>query len=103
MYPRLSREELGGRFLGPLAYLDPKGDGDQSMPDIGGRAQALEAARRGTRVIWRRLDCLNPKSPDDESTHPSAMTPDADAAFCPGLIPGSGQPPERGALPSEGR
>src|SRR4051794_32742547 len=46
MYPRLSREELGGRFLGPLAYLDPKGDGDQSMPDIGGRAQALEAARR---------------------------------------------------------
>jgi hypothetical protein len=30
MYLRLSREELGGRFLGPLAYLDPKGDGDQS-------------------------------------------------------------------------
>jgi len=60
MYPRLSREELGGRFLGPLAYLDPKGDGDQSMPEGGGRAQALQAARRGTRVIWRRLDCLNP-------------------------------------------
>ena len=23
-YPRFSREELGGRFLGPMAYLDPK-------------------------------------------------------------------------------
>jgi len=23
-YPRLSREELGGRFLGLMAYLDPK-------------------------------------------------------------------------------
>jgi hypothetical protein len=32
LYPRHSREELGGRFLGPMAYLDPKGEGDQSMP-----------------------------------------------------------------------
>jgi hypothetical protein len=32
LYPRRSREELGGRFLGPMAYLDPKGEGDQSMP-----------------------------------------------------------------------
>jgi hypothetical protein len=40
--------------------------------------------------------------PEDGSTHPSAMTPDADAALCPGLIPGLGQPPERGAMPSEG-
>jgi hypothetical protein len=32
LYPRRSREELGGRFLGPMAYLDPKGEGDKSMP-----------------------------------------------------------------------
>jgi hypothetical protein len=25
LYPRLSREELGGRFLGPMADLEPKG------------------------------------------------------------------------------
>jgi hypothetical protein len=31
LYPRHSREELGGRFLGLMAYLDPKGEGDQSM------------------------------------------------------------------------
>ncbi|MBF6150352.1 ISL3 family transposase, partial [Nocardia nova] len=31
-YLRLSREELGRRFLGPMAYLEPKGEGDSSMP-----------------------------------------------------------------------
>ena len=31
-YPRCSREELGRRFLGLMAYLDPKGEGDNSMP-----------------------------------------------------------------------
>ena len=31
-YPRCSWEELGGTFLGPMAYLDPKGAGDKSMP-----------------------------------------------------------------------
>jgi hypothetical protein len=32
LYPRCSREELGGRFLGLMAYLDLKGEGDKSMP-----------------------------------------------------------------------
>jgi hypothetical protein len=32
LYPQFSWEELGGRFLGLMAYLDPKGEGDQSMP-----------------------------------------------------------------------
>jgi putative transposase len=32
LYPRSSREKLEGRFLGPMAYLDPKGEGDNSMP-----------------------------------------------------------------------
>ena len=32
LYPRLSREELEGRFLGLMADLDPKGEGDNSMP-----------------------------------------------------------------------
>jgi hypothetical protein len=31
LYPRCSREELGGRFLGLMADLDPKGEGDKSM------------------------------------------------------------------------
>ena len=32
LYPRRSREELEGRFLGLMADLDPKGEGDNSMP-----------------------------------------------------------------------
>ena len=32
LYPRFSWEELEGTFLGLMAYLDPKGEGDQSMP-----------------------------------------------------------------------
>jgi hypothetical protein len=31
-YPPFSWEELGGRFLGLMAYLDPKGEGGNSMP-----------------------------------------------------------------------
>jgi hypothetical protein len=33
LYPRCSREGLGGRFLGRMADLDPKGEGDKSMPE----------------------------------------------------------------------
>jgi transposase len=30
-YPRLSREKLGGMFLGPMTYLDLKSEGNHSM------------------------------------------------------------------------
>ena len=32
LYPRLSREGLEGRFLGLMADLDGKPEGDNSMP-----------------------------------------------------------------------
>ncbi len=32
-YPQLSWGELEGRFLGLMAYLDPKGEGNKSMPE----------------------------------------------------------------------
>jgi hypothetical protein len=32
LYPRCSWEELGGTFLGLMAYPDPKGKGNNSMP-----------------------------------------------------------------------
>jgi hypothetical protein len=60
LYPRFSREELEGRFLGPMAYPDPKGKRDSSMPAKRWSAQASGLGCRGTRVIWRKLDCLNP-------------------------------------------
>jgi hypothetical protein len=47
--------------MGPAAYLELKGEGDKSMPrepSIVSRRQ--ERCDGGARVIWRRLDCLNP-------------------------------------------
>ena len=32
-YPQLSWEELEGRFLGPMAYLDAKARGNSSLPE----------------------------------------------------------------------
>jgi hypothetical protein len=43
-----------------MAYLDAKGEGDNSMPLKRRPCSGVEAVCRGTRVIWRRLDCLNP-------------------------------------------
>jgi DDE family transposase len=59
-YPQHSWEELGGRFLGLMAYLDPKGEGDNSMPGKQRSCSGVETRRCGTRVIWLKLDCLNP-------------------------------------------
>jgi hypothetical protein len=34
--------------------------GTRACQETGSRAQAYEAVCRGTRVVWRKLDCLNP-------------------------------------------
>jgi hypothetical protein len=60
LYPRRSREELEGGFLGPMAYPDPKGERNSSMPAKRWAAQVSGLSCRGTRVIWRKLNCLNP-------------------------------------------
>jgi hypothetical protein len=43
-----------------MAYLDPKGEGDHSMPGKQRPGSSAETTRCGTRTIWLRLDCLNP-------------------------------------------
>jgi hypothetical protein len=60
LYPRLSREGLEGRFLGLMADLDGNRKGTIACQESNGRAQAYGTARCGTRVIWLKLDCLNP-------------------------------------------
>jgi hypothetical protein len=60
LYPRLSREGLEGRFLGLMADLDGKPEGTIACQESNGCAQACGTARYGTRVIWLKLDCLNP-------------------------------------------
>jgi hypothetical protein len=52
--------EVSG-FLGRMAYLDPKGEGDNSMPgNPAAGPRGLGRGAGGARVIWRKLDCLNP-------------------------------------------
>ena len=43
-----------------MTYLDPKGEGDKSMPGKQWSFQALGARCCGTRGIWRELDCPKP-------------------------------------------
>jgi putative transposase len=44
LYPRFSREQFGGRLLGPMAYLNPKGAGNNSMP---GKRRSCLGVERG--------------------------------------------------------
>ena len=43
-----------------MADLDPKGEGDKSMPGKQWSFQTLGAGCCGTRGIWRELDCPKP-------------------------------------------
>jgi hypothetical protein len=69
-YPRRSREELGGRFLGPMAYLEPKGEGNNSMPGKqrsrpGVRSEVLRDPRD-----MGKATLPESQSPDDATEHP---------------------------------
>ena len=46
--------------MGLMADLEPKGEGDKSMPGNQWPGPGVGAAFWGTRVIRRRLDCLKP-------------------------------------------
>jgi hypothetical protein len=75
-YPRHSREKLGRRFLGPMAHLDPKGDGDSSMPGnqrscSGARGEAL-----GDPCNMAKAGLPLPQSPEGENGHPPEMRPE---------------------------
>jgi hypothetical protein len=44
-----------------MADLDPKGEGDKSMPENPAAGPSGQGRRvGGTRVIWRKLNCLKP-------------------------------------------
>ena len=43
-----------------MADLDEETKGTIACQESSDRAQAHEAGRCGTRVIWLKLDCLNP-------------------------------------------
>ena len=58
MYPQHSWEDLGGMFLGLMAYLKPKGGWDKSMPLKPWSGEGIEQRHGEVRVTWQKLDCL---------------------------------------------
>ena len=46
--------------MGLMANPDPRGERNNRMPAKRRSAQVSGPGCRGTRVIWRKLDCLNP-------------------------------------------
>ena len=92
--------EIGGISLGLMAYLDPKGEGNNSMPGNRRPCPGAGAARRGARVIWRKLDCLNPNLQEAQS-YARRKAPETGAVPCGGLgtyplhLPGAERCPVR--------
>src|SRR5215471_13515357 len=50
----------GGRFLGHWLIWTRKREETRACQESGGRPETSRAARRKTRVIWPKLDCLKP-------------------------------------------
>jgi len=69
-YPRRSREELEGMFLGPMAYPDPKGERNNRMP---GKRRSCPGVRgeasRDPRDM-AKAGLPEAESPEDEKAHP---------------------------------
>jgi hypothetical protein len=70
LYPRRSREELEGMFLGPMAHPDPKGERNNRMP---GKRRSRPGVRgeasRDPRDM-AKAGLPEAESPDDEKAHP---------------------------------
>lgn len=86
-----------------MAYLDPKQvKGTTACQKSSGRVQAYEARRCGTRVIWRKLDCLNPILQMMQGFHPPEMMPETGAVSCDSIAAELLQPSGYGAISNEG-
>jgi hypothetical protein len=66
----MSRGELEGRFLGLMAYLDPKGKGDKSMPANHGLCPGVWGSAVGDPRDMAKAGLLEAQSPEDGSSHP---------------------------------
>jgi transposase len=75
LYPRCSREELERRFLGPIAYLEPKGEGDKSMPGNQRPGPDVRDGALGEPRDRAKAGLPESQSPGDGSSHPPERHP----------------------------
>ena len=71
MYPRCSREELEGTFLGPMAYPDLKGERDSSMPAKRRSCPGVRGEVSRDPRDMAKAGLPEAESPDDAKPHPS--------------------------------
>ena len=102
MYPRRSRDELEGTFMGLMAYPDLKSERDSSLPEKRRSDPSVRAeASRGPRDM-AKAGLPDSPIPSRRKGQSAGKTLETGAMLCGGIVEGSPQPPERGALPSEG-
>jgi hypothetical protein len=84
-HPWRSQEELEGRFLGQLAYLALKDNGDKSMPVKQPKPEDVygEGLQDPHDMVKARL--LEAQSPAGESDPPVGITSEADVVSCIGM------------------
>ena len=94
------RNSEGGFWVGWLTSIR-KVTGTRACQESGGHAQVSGVRCGETRVIWRKLDCLNLNLQAMQRIIRRKDTRNRRHA-CNDIVEGSMQPPERGAMPSEG-
>jgi len=102
LYSRRSREELEGRFLGLMAYLDPKGEGDNSMPGNQRSCPGVWGEVLGDPRDMAKAGLPESQSPGDVSPSSAGKTPGTGAVSCVGIVRWPAHPSGCGAIPSEG-
>jgi hypothetical protein len=75
LYPRRSRDELEGRFLGPMAHPEPKGEGNNRMPAKRRSCPGVGARRQRDPRDMAKAALPEAESPEDGKTHPPERHP----------------------------
>ncbi len=102
LYPRRSREGLGGGSLGLMAYRDPKGERDKRMPEKRRSSPGVRGGASRDPRDMAKAGLPDSPIPRRRKGQSAGTTPETGAMLCGGIVEGPLQPPERGALPSEG-
>ncbi len=70
LYPRCSREELEGRFLGPMAYPDPKGERNKRMSANRRSCPGVRGDASRDPCDMAKAGLLEAESPEDATYRP---------------------------------
>ena len=88
--------------MGLMAYRDPKGERDKRMPEKRRSSPGVRGGASRDPRDTAKAGLPDIPIPRRRKGQSAGKTPDTGAMLCGGIVEGSPQPPERGALPSEG-